>query len=115
MAFAHSAQQLWMLKHHPGVARRWTAEEGKGGSQKFRLSPRSADSAKPERSDMTDFKMLVPSHVARHTPKRANEREAMGEGHGVSFQFGSRHRELGVPEAPGGFAGRDVKQAERKR
>jgi hypothetical protein len=124
MPFASEAQKRFMYAQHPEIAKRWSAEEGRGGSQRFKPSPSSESNESP-RNGVTklsrlpgverDFAHLKPSQAARHPPAgkaSPNEREAMQET-GVQFVHGSRHTELGVPGAHTGLRGRDVRIGEK--
>lgn len=107
-----------MRAEHPAIAKRWTSEYGSfHGSQNFKPSPVSKDSPTPAKLPglRRDFKNLTPSHVARHTPKRASEAEAMAEG-SVQAHIASRPGEkMSLKDGTSGFALRDSKLAGRKR
>jgi hypothetical protein len=124
MPFASEAQKRFMYAQHPEIAKRWSAEEERGGSQHFRPSPTS-ESNESLRSGVKklprlpgvkrDFAHLRPSQSTRHPPAGSstpNEREAMQEAK-VQFVHGSRHTEFGVPRTHTGLRGRDVRAGER--
>jgi hypothetical protein len=73
-----SEQKAHLEKLNPGLAKRWGAQDSRG------IPPK-------KRTDATDFKGLIPGQKARHGKSPAsNEREAMGEGHGIKFMPGSK-------------------------
>lgn len=116
MPFRSSKQQAWMEIHHPQIAKRWQAEFGNANTDSKSneiVSPKKDRAARlPGRR--RDFAALNPSQSARHTPRRANEVEAMSQGDGVSFQEGSRGRQFGRPERAKGLPARDVRVSTRK-
>lgn len=127
MPFVSGRQERFMWAQHPDIARRWTSEFGsfKSTRQAFKASPES-ESGESWRPGVKkgprlpgakrDFAKLTPSASARHKPassRTPNEQEAMAEQPTV-FQHGSRHSELGKPEALGGLRRRDVLNATRQ-
>lgn len=124
MPFASKAQARFMFARHPEIARRWAREYGAPKRLPGKVNPesRSNENNSPtvERQPRLpgikrDFSMLTPSQSVRHTPKskpRPNEVEAMAEA-GVQFMPGSRHTELGTPQAHKGNRARDVRAAIR--
>ena len=115
-------QKGYLFSNHPELARRWVKEQGKPKKMsKTNPDSKSNEIQGPKKDKAVrlpgmkrDFGKLSPSQSARHTPAKATEAEAMGEGQGVDFLPGSRHRELGTPVNHKGLAGRDVRVAARK-
>jgi hypothetical protein len=118
-----SAQRAFLMAEHPGVARRWMRMAGKGSRSMRGANPVSSseevvspfkDKAPRVPGGRRDFGRLSPNASARFKPvgsPRPNEEEAMREPRGVQFMPGSRHTELGKPQAHAGNRGRDARVA----